>query len=343
MMDKEYIKNLLFKFCSADGVSGREKNISSVAAEELQKYTDVSVDALGNVIGKIDGKGEKISLDAHIDRIGLVVTYITEKGFLKVSPCGGVDNRILDGTSVTVHGSTDLHGVITSVPPHLSDGKEDKPAEIKDISIDVGLSKAECEKLDLIGSVVTFDSDFDCLLNDRVTCGALDDRAGIVSLILAVKMLTENNVKPNLSVVFSVQEETGGSGAKTSSFRFDADEAIAVDVSFGVSPNVNNTEAGVLGKGPMIGFSPSLDFEMSKTLQRIAKEKNIPFQNEVMGGRTGTNADDISVNRNGVMTALISIPLRNMHTPNEVIDLNDIYNTAELIYLYIKERVQNNV
>ena len=336
--DKEIIE-LLEKLCLADGTPGNETAAADIASDIIGKYMDVSVDRMGNVIARQIGSGVHFLLDAHIDRIGMVVTSITDDGFVKVGSCGGVDTRTFDSAEVVIYGQKPVYGVISAIPPHLAKSGENKASDITDVVIDVGMNKETAEKYITPSDRVVLKSKFNELLSSRVCCAALDDRAGVLSLILAVDMLKEKSVKPNLTVVFSVCEETGGSGAKTSSFAASADEAIAVDVSFATAPDVNAEEAGELSKGPMIGFSSTLDYNMSKKLVAVAEKNNIEYQKEIMGSRTGTNADSIAVSGLGVKMGLVSIPLRNMHTQSEIVDIQDIKNTAKLICEYIMERM----
>lgn len=340
MMTDKYVLNLLEKLCLADGTSGDEKEAAKIAAEELGRYMDVSVDKLGNVVGRKSGSGIHFLLDAHIDRIGLVVTAITAEGFVKVGKCGGIDTRTLEAGEVVIHGEKPVYGVVSSVPPHLSKSDDEKASDVTDLVIDIGMDKETAEKYITPSDRVTVLSKFNKLLGSKVSCAALDDRAGVVSLLIACDMLKEKGVQPDLTVVFSVCEETCGSGAKTSSFSAKADEAIAVDVSFAKQPGVSDEESGVLSKGPMIGFSSTLDFEMSKKLVAVAEDKSIPYQKEIMGGRTGTNADSIAVSGVGTRMGLISIPQKNMHTQAEIVDVQDVFATAKLISEYITARME---
>lgn len=339
-MNTDYITGLLEKLCLADGTSGDEGECAAIAAEELGKYMSVSIDKLGNVIGRQEGEGTHFLLDAHIDRIGLVVTAVTDDGFVKVGACGGIDTRTLDAAEVVIYGKKPIFGVVSAIPPHLTKSGENKASDVSDIVIDIGMDKVTAEKYITPSDRVVAVSEFNKLLGSKVSCAALDDRAGVVSLLLACDMLKEKGVKPNLTVVFSVCEETSGSGAKTSSFAACADEAVAVDVSFAKQPGVSENESGELSKGPMVGFSSVLDFAMSKKLVALAEEKEIPYQKEIMGGRTGTNADSIAVSGYGTKMGLISIPQRNMHTQAEIIDINDVVNTAKLICEYISCRME---
>lgn len=334
-MNDNRLISLLEDLCCSDGTSGDEKDAANISLEKISQYMDAKIDNMGNVVAHTNGCGKHFLLDAHIDRIGMVVTSITDDGFLKVGACGGVDMRTFDAAEVIVNGTEKIYGVISAIPPHLTKSGENKASDISDVVIDIGMDKETAQKYIVPSDRVIFKSDFKKLLSSRVCCAALDDRAGVACLILAVDMLKEKGITPNLTVVFSVCEETCGTGAKTSSFSADADVAIAVDVSFATAPDVSKAEAGELSKGPMIGFSSTLDYSMSKKLVSVAEKLNIPYQKEIMGSRTGTNADSIAVSGDGVKMGLVSIPLRNMHTQSEVVDIEDIKNSAKLICEYI--------
>ena len=339
MKDYSNLSALLEKLCSAKGVSGAENEAAAVAAELLKKYMPVKVDALGSVTGTKGDGGVHILLDAHLDQIGLVVTAIDGDGFLKVAKCGGADIRVLAAAEVTVHGKEKLFGVITSTPPHLSTPDDSGKAKgFDDIAVDIGMNKETAEKYVSLGDRITFNGEFMQLAGSRICSPSVDDRAGVAAILRCLGILEDKELDCKLSVMFSVQEETGGSGAQTAAFAADADEAIAVDVSFASAPGVSNEKYASLGSGAMIGYAPSLDCEMSRKLSDIAQKKNIPNQPEIMGGKTGTNCDEIQTAGKGVKTALISVPLRNMHTAVEVCDLEDIESTARLMAEYIIER-----
>lgn len=333
------VSALLEKLCAASGASGAENEASAVAAELLGKYMPVKIDALGSVTGTYGSGNPHVLLDAHLDQIGLVVTSVDEDGFLKVAKCGGVDIRVLAAAEVTVHGKEKLFGVITSTPPHLSTPDDlGKAKSIDEIAVDIGMSREKTVKIVSAGDRITFNGGFTKLLGNRIASPSVDDRAGVAAILRSLEMLENTDHKCKISVLFSVQEETGGSGARTGAFAAEADEAIAVDVSFASAPDVSGEKYASLGGGAMIGYGPSLDYAMSKRLAEIAEKNGIASQSEVMGGRTGTNCDHIQVSGKGVKTALISVPLRNMHTAVEVCDLADIESTARLIADYIIER-----
>ncbi len=343
MTDYSEVSALLERLCAASGVSGAENEAAKVAAELLGKYMPVQIDALGSVTGSIGSGDVHILLDAHLDQIGLVVTAIDDVGFLKVTKCGGADIRVLAAAEVTVHGKEKLFGVITSTPPHLSKPEEANKAKgFDDIAVDIGLSSENAKKLVSPGDRITFNGNFTRLLGNRISSPSVDNRAGVAAVLRCLEILRGRELNCKISVMFSVQEETGGSGAQAGAFAADADEAIAVDVSFASAPGVSSEKYAELGGGTMIGYGPSLDYGMSIKLSEIAENRNIKNQAEVMGGKTGTNCDQIQVAGKGVKTALLSVPLRNMHTAVEVCDLEDIENTARLMAEYIVERSGSN-
>ena len=331
---------VLEQLCSAAGVSGGEFPASAAALGLLGKYADnTEIDPFGNVIGYIGNDESKplLLLDAHIDRIGLIVTYIGDDGFLKVGKCGGIDRRTLLAQTVTIYGKEPLKGVISTLPPHVAKDSG-KAAKLDDIVIDTGLSGERAKELISQGDFVTVDGVFSKLGENRVCSPATDDRAGVAALLYASELLKDEKELPfRIAVQFAAQEEVGGRGAVISTFNIHPDYAIAVDVSFAQSKGVEASKAGKLGKGPMIGVAASLDREIFRSLVELAKEKEIPYQLEAMGGSSGTDADDIAVSRGGVRTGLVSIPQRYMHTPCEVLEIADIENTGRLVAEFVKK------
>lgn len=335
------IAKVLEELCGVGGVSGGETEAHETALRLLREYApDAKADKFVNVIGYVgneenDSDKPLLMLDAHIDRIGMVVTHIDDDGFLKVGGMG-IDRRTLLAQSVTVFGREKVHGVISTLPPHVAeDGK--KAAKISEISIDVGMTKEQAEKVISLGDLVILDGEFSRLAGTKVCSPATDDRAGVAAVLYALDLLKEEKELPfRIAAVFAAQEEVGIRGAGVAAYNIAPDYAIAVDVTFAVSSGVSSSEAGKLGKGGMIGIAASLSRELSEKLISVAKEKEIPYQLEAMAGRTGTDADKISVTRGGVVTGLISIPQRYMHTPCEVLDTEDIKAVGQLIAEFIK-------
>ncbi len=330
------LKNMIIELSQANGTPGMEWDISDKIKDWLPSSMTAENDRTGNLIATLEGNGKTFLLDAHMDRIGLIVTAIEEGGFLRVAKCGGMDARVLAAQDVTVWGKGAVYGVITSTPPHLITADDaGKAKDFDDMLVDTGLSKEEAQKLISQGDRITVKSPVSELLNERISCAALDDRAGCAVIIRAVQLVAEAPDHPTVKLLLSGQEETGGTGAVNGSFLIEADECISVDVSFADAPDMPSKKCGKLDKGPMIGFSPVLCYDISKKLEVVAKDVEIPYQLELMSDATGTNADHIALSRGGIKTGLVSIPLRNMHTGVEVISVNDVENCAKLIAEYI--------
>ena len=332
---------VLGELCSARGVAGDESAAAEKAAQLLREYAEVSTDAFGNVYGIVgtpDENKHTLMLEAHIDEIGFIVTYITDDGFLKISPCGGSDERVLTASQVTVCGKEDITGIVTSIPPHLQ--KDGEQSGSGSFYVDIGMTKEQAEKLVSLGDRVLVENKLELMQGHLVTSKALDDRSGVAAILLALDKLRNENTKYNLCVLFAAQEETGERGAKTGTYKLSPDLAVAVDVTFGKTHFESDDSTGQLGKGVMIGVSPSLSKELSEDFISAAKDHQIPYQLEVMPGTTGTDADKISITRSGVKTVTLSIPLRYMHTPVEVIDLRDVEYTAQLIAGFAQGRCE---
>lgn len=334
------IKELIFELCSVFGVSGSEEPAIAVAKKYLDNIAETTTDNNGNLYAVFGNKNAEkiILLDAHIDRIGFMVTDIDENGFVKVDKCGGIDVRTLQDSELVLQNDSSISGIVCCLPPHLSDGKEDKAAPISKTWVDFGMPYGEVAKHIKIGDLLTYKTSPKTLLGNRISSSALDDRCGVAALIRCAELLSDaSDLKYKIVILLSSQEETYGTGAKTGAYKIDADEAIAVDVSFASQPDITGMYSKIeLTKGPMICISPILNKPMSDKLTEIAKKLNIPYQLEPISGITGTNADHISVSKSGVKTAVVSIPQKYMHTPAEVIDTDDVENTARLIAEYIK-------
>lgn len=329
-MDLTY---LLKTLTGVPGVSGCESRAARVAMDALRPYVDeLYRTPMGAVVGTQKGHGPAIVLDAHIDQIGLVVTAYGGNGFLQFDKCGGMDPRILSGMEVTVHGEEDLYGVISSIPPHLAKKEDEGKAKpFAELAIDTGLSDDKLKKLVHLGDRVSLKSYPTELLNGQMSSGALDDRAGIAALIRVAELLRDADCERTVQYQFTVREEVGGRSAAATAYNVNAEAAIVVDASFARTPGIDERDAALLGKGPMIGYAPILDKALFKRLKWIAETENIPYQLEIMNRGTGTHADELTNSKSGLPVALVSIPLKYMHTTVEVIDVNDVENTAQLL------------
>ena len=335
MMD---IKATLFQLSNAAGTAGQTSDALPLLHTLLEPYMTTKTDTLGNVVGTQDGVGTHILLEAHMDVIGMVVTAVEENGFLRVAPCGGVDVRCLAAHDVTVHGKEKLFGVVTSVPPHLLQEESDKAADFDTLLVDTGLDGDRAQSLVSVGDRVTLRSLCWTMHGGELVSGAYtDDMAGVCVILRCLEILQTQNHRHKLTVLFSQMEETGGSGALTGGFACDAPVSLSVDVSFAKTADTPKTVTATLGGGVMIGIAPILDYAMSRTLQSLAEQKQIPYQMEIMADATGTDADALAVNRGGRRAALLSVPQKNMHTPVEMVSLADIEAAAQLMAAYIMQ------
>ena len=333
---------LLNKLCNRAGVSGFESEISEtvctllkeVGADEIYKDNLGSVHALFNPRGDVK---RTVLLDAHMDEIGLMVSGICENGMLKFTNVGGIDVRVLPARRVKVHGRKEYFGVITNLPPHITstDGYK-KAVPMDEMFIDAGISFDEAKENIAVGDAVTFFAPYGTLLNQRYLSKALDDRAGVAAIFHALSLLKGKLLNTKVHVMFSTQEEFSMSGASAGAYTSDADMCICIDVGHASTPDSKSDDTFELSEGVMIGVAPSLKKSMSGALRAMADKLEIKYQVEVMGGSSGTNAWGIAIAARGIPCALLSIPLRYMHTGAEVVALDDIESTGKLLSEYIK-------
>lgn len=335
------LKEILFSLSAVDAV-GCVKDAADLAAELLSGACEtMRADGL-TVVGTLKGESDyTLMLDAHIDQVAMVVTDVDDEGFLTVANSGGIDIRALPSRRVTIHGRQKVNGVFCSTPPHLSNDKVEYD-DISKLKIDTVLGN-NARNIISAGDYVTFAAQPKNLCGDRVCGKSFDDRAGVTCLIYLAHKLKDKKLPFNIAFVLSDGEELAMRGTRTASFRVNPDEAVAIDVSFADGIGIDKESCGTMGKGTMIGISPVLDSAISDRFVALASQEKIAYQTEVMGSRTGTNADMISVNRNGVRCGLLSIPLRNMHTEVEIIDLKDLQATCDLLCAYILSGGVKNV
>ena len=327
------IKEILFALSEVDAV-GNIRDASDLAYEFLSQHCKTEKTENLTVIGYIKGESDyTLMLDAHVDQIAMIVTAVDDKGFLTVSNSGGIDIRMLPSRRVTVHGKEKITAVFCATPPHLSK-EEEKFTDISAIKLDTALG-SKAKELISVGDYVTFSAKPQTLLGTRLTGRSFDDRAAVACLIETASRLKGKKLPVSVAFVLSDGEELGMRGIRPATFKINPKEAIAVDVSFGDGIGISPEECGELGKGGMIGISPALDKKISQKLISLAKEKGIPYQTEAMGDKSGTNADMIAVSREGVRTCTLSIPLRNMHTEVETLDLKDLDAVCNLLCEYI--------
>lgn len=320
--------------------SGFEHSAAKTAQTLLAPYVDETYfDRLGSLVGvKRCGKpnAPKVLLDAHLDEIGLMVTGI-EEGFLRFTEIGGVDPRMLPDREVTVLCDEPLLGVIACLPPHVQTAKDhDKAVAMEDLYIDVGLSQEEAERRIPIGTPVTYRCGCFSLGENRVCGKSMDDRACFTALLRCAELLKGETLDCDLYLLGSTREEVNGAGAACAAFAIAPDACVAVDVTHGDSPDAPKEKTFPLGGGPVIGIGPNCTRSLVRRLQRAAEALDMTLQPEVMTGHTGTNAWGVQIAREGIATAVVSVPLRYMHTPVEVLELEDLEKTARLLAEFVR-------
>lgn len=335
------MESLIKKLSDLRGISGFENRIGADIEKIMSEYCDeISIDTLGNVIGIVrSGKenAKKVMIEAHADEIGLMVTGIDEHGFLSFTNVGGVDGRILPGCEVTVHASVDLYGVIGAKPPHLQTADEaDKSIKLKDMAIDVGLDFKAASELISVGDSITLSQSCGKLLGNMYSGKCLDDRAGAAAVIKTLQNLKKMKPEVDVYAVIAVQEEVGLRGAKTAAYSINPDAAIAVDVCHAVTYD-NSKDAYEAGEGVIVSVGPNIHPKLSKKLFELADRYNIKTDIDADGGATGTDAWSIQVVRSGIPTGLLSIPLKYMHTNVEVLNIDDVVATADLLTHFVME------
>ena len=306
------------------------EQIPAIAHDFLGDGFAVRTDPLGSCIARRNGGGT-LMLEAHLDEIRMLVTDYAGGGFLRCAAVGRVDLRALRAARVSIWGKQRYDAVFGSVPPHLQKAEQQKLPDVTEILLDTGMSPEHLKECVPLGSTVTFEAPAAMLSDDLMTAKALDDRAGCAAVLLAAKQIAQESPDLAFTVQLSNLEESGAAAAACGAFAGQIQTCICVDVSFAKTAGEKDYKCGKLGKGPMIGMAPILYNQVTDELLTLAQDKNIPFQREIMASATGTNADRIAVTRGGIATGLLSIPLRNMHTPVEIVSLTDVRQTAALL------------
>jgi endoglucanase len=341
--------SFLERLLDAPGPSGFEVRASRVWREEAERFaSDVTVDVSGNSFATVnpDG-GPSVMLAGHIDEIGLQVTYVDEQGFLYVDEIGGWDPQVLVGQRVTVLGrERDVPGVIGKKAIHLIEPEDrSKASKTRQLWVDVGAEDRDAvAALGIrVGDPMVIAQGMVRLAGDLIASRAIDDRIGAFVVLEAIRLLADDpdGVRARATAVATVQEEIGyqGGGARTSAYALDPDVAIVVDVTFSTDvPDIEKKELGEheLGGGPVLSRGSAAHNQVFEVLAAVAEQEGIPFTIQASPKATRTDADGIHLTRTGVPTGLVSVPNRYMHSPNEVVSIEDLFNTARLIAAFIR-------
>ncbi|OIO60740.1 MAG: peptidase M42 [Verrucomicrobia bacterium CG_4_10_14_3_um_filter_43_23] len=336
----------LIDLLNARSPSGYEQEAQAVIDKYVKPSADVyEKDTMGNRFATLNPKGNPVVMFAgHMDELGLMVHYIDDKGFVYFNTIGGHDLSIISGRRVqilTKNGT--IHGVTGKRAIHLMTPEDRKKVPQRhEIWIDVGAQdKKEAESLVEIGDPIVYDHGFQILRKCRATARAFDDKAGCFVVCETLRRLAQEKTKLQAKIVSvaTTQEEVGTRGAILSGYSVNPDIAVAVDVGHATdSPDCDKRQFGefYLGKGPIICRGANINPFVFERLVAVAKANKIPYQVEAEPGPTGTDARSIQISRQGVATGLVSIPLRYMHTPSEVVDLEDVENAIKLLVAFSK-------
>lgn len=335
--------NFLQRMLESPSPSGYEQPVQQVVREWADKYAnEVKTDVHGNVIASLNPDGQpRIMFAGHCDQIGFMVQHIDDDGFITVNPIGGHDVMVLIGQNVTCWTKQGpAHGVIARKPIHLlRDDERNKVPQITDLWVDIGAkNKKEAEKLVEIGDPVTYTLTMRKLRNGVAVAPAMDDKVGVWVVMEALRLLSDKKFEAAVFCVSTVQEEVGLRGAITSSFNIAPQVGIAVDVTFATDhPGVEKKISGKvdLHKGPVVYRGPNINPVVYDLLVKSAKRKKIPYQPSGASRPTGTDANAMQLSRGGVATGLVSVPNRYMHSPVEMVALNDLENCAKLLAEFV--------
>ena len=333
--------NFLEKLLLSSSISGFETEAAAIYRNYLQKYCgSLYTDVMGNTIGAINPDSKfKVMLAGHYDEIGFQIVHISEEGLIYFRNVGGIDKATVPGTEVEIQTAKGkISGIIGKKPIHLIPPKDrDKILFLKDLWIDIGSdSKKETEKTVSIGDPISVKPNFIKLGKHKIMSKGLDDKIGAFVVAETVKKISRHrDFDIGVYCVGTVQEEVGLRGAHTAAYKINPNVGIAVDVGFATdTPDINVKEHGSikLGKGPILTRFANENQVLGKKIRAIAKSKKIPIQEEAgYSASGGTDTASIQLARDGVATALVSIPNRYMHTPVEICDLRDVENTIELL------------
>lgn len=339
---KEVTMNTAFlkKLIECPSPSGDEAAIQKIWANEVKPFThQISSDAAGNVYAIINPDASfKVLLAGHIDEIAFMVKHIDDKGYIYVVEAGGISPKVALGNRVRILGNERLYGVIGVKAQHKGGAKDDVKAE--DLFIDVGAtSKKELEGKVAIGDYIIYDVDYTELLNERISGRALDNRTGAFIVYEVMKRLFEEDIAVGVYGVSTVNEETTMGGAYFAASKIMPDIAIALDVTFATDEvNSSHVKEGdvKLEGGPVISIGSQINKRINALILKAAAAHDIPLQVELTPRATGTDADRMRFTGLGVPVALISLPLRYMHSPSEVVSLKDIAFEIDLVVAFIK-------
>lgn len=334
------IEPFLFSMLSAPGLSGYEEPVSKIIADKWRPLVDeISSSRMGSLHAlrrsAVEGKSPNLMIAAHMDAVGLVVKGI-KNGYLQITSVGGVDERILPGQAVIIHGTKEIPGVVQMLPDRLMPTSAiDEPLRFSRLFVDTGFNQRDLEKIVQIGDVISFAQPPVEFGDGYIAGHSLDNRASVAALTVCLEELKNYKLQWDLWAVATVQEEGTLRGASTSAYQIRPDIAIALDVTFAKGPGSNNHMTFPMGKGITIGVGSNVHPALTSHFKKIADEIDMPYAMEAMPRSSGTDSIAMQITANGIPNMVIGIPIRYMHTPVEMASINDIMRAGRLLARFI--------
>ncbi len=338
------LDEMIIKMSSMMSVTGHEDRESEALEAWLSPSFDgYDKDAVKNqIFFRSCGRenAPKILIDAHFDEIGMYVSDIKDGGFLTVLNVGGVDTRILQASDVVIYGKETVHGIVASTPPHLSNPDDKgKLKKISDLLIDTGYTKETLEEICPIGTPVGFFPEYTKLENGRMTGKGFDDKAPAAIAASAIMKTPKEDLAGDIYLLFSAHEETDRlGGVVCGAYAVNPDYAMVIDVNLGRTPDTPAADTVALGEGPSVTLSAVTDRKLTKMTMALAEEKEIKLQKSVSSSHTGTNAVSLGLVKGGISVVDIGLPLRSMHTYNEMLDMADAEELEKLVSAFICDK-----
>jgi len=339
------MKPFLKEMISISGLSGYESPIRKIIEKKWHPLTDsLSKSNLGSLHGLKQGTSPGkncIMISTHMDAIGLIVTGVRD-GFIHITSIGGVDPRVLPGQLVKVHGREELDGIVLMPPAHcLPDDLQSGVIPIESLLIDIGYKPKDVEALVRTGDIVSYNTEPIEFEGDYITGHSLDNRASILAMTQTLEQLQKIKHSWDVYAVASSQEEVSLGGALTSGFQIKPTIAVVVDVTFAKGPGTSAPEAFDFNKGPSFDWGPNTHHKLYKYIKKLATDYDIPHQIGVYPRHSGTDAMLLQLAGEGIPVMVVSIPLRYMHTPVEMVQLKDIRRVSRLLTQLITELDEN--
>ena len=341
---KEISFQFLRQLVKAPSPSGFEQPVQKIVREQMTKFADeVKTDVHGNVIAvKNPGGSPRLMLAGHCDEIGFMIRYIDKAGFIFFSSIGGIDAHIVPGKRVKIHTRNGpVLGVVGKKPIHIMEQEERKKVvKLSEQWIDIGVKdKKEAEKLVSIGDPITFSEGLERLQGELVISRGFDDKMGTFVVCEVLRDIADKPLEAAVFATSTVQEEVGLRGARTAAYFINPQVGIAVDVGVASDfPEVDKKKEGEIriGEGAILYRGANINPKVAELLMTIAQEENIPYQLSGEAKATPTDANVIQISRAGVAAGLVSVPLRYLHTPVEVLSLRDLENVVKLLSTFVQ-------